>query len=311
MPDFDFDVIVIGAGATGLIAAKHVAQRGYSTASCEAFCFGGLITNVNELNPPLPGAYLSGVELASNLMTEIAELGVENMNETVTGLARNGASLTVSTDAGTYGARAVIVASGAKMKLTGVPGEAQFLHRGVAQCADCDGPLYHGEDVAVVGGGDSALQEALVLARYCKHVHLVHRGSRFRAHRDLIEAIAACDNVHIRWNTIVTELRGGEGLEMVCTRDVRNGATLELPCRGFFAYIGLQPNSELAPAEIDRDADGFLHTDAALQTAMKGVYAAGAVRAGFGGLLSDASADGERAAASVAARLSSPMDVAG
>ena len=297
MSDSNFDVIVIGAGITGLTAAKHAVQQGLSTANIEALLFGGLVININELDGEPHG---SGTDLASTLMMEVGELGAANLSETVTALARDGNFLTATTDAGTHRARAVIIASGAKLKRLGIPGEAEFEHRGVSQCADCDGPMYKDEDVVVAGGGDSALQEALVLAHFCKRVHLVHRGTKFRARPHLIDAVAARNNIYPMWNTVAEEVLGVQMVTKVRVRNAGDGKTTEIPCSGFFAYIGLEPNCEFAPAEIQRDANRCLMTDHSLQTAMPGVFAAGAVRAGYGGLLTHAVAEGDLAAKAVA-----------
>jgi thioredoxin reductase (NADPH) len=296
MSNSQFDVIVIGAGIAGLSAAKHAAQRGLTVASIEALLFGGLVININELDGDVPG---SGTDFASNLMGEIDALGVENLSETVSALARDGTGVIVTTDGGTHRARAAIVASGAKLKRLGVPGEMEFEYRGVSQCADCDGPMYQNEDVVVVGGGDSALQEALVLAHFCKCVHLVHRGDKFRAQQHLVDEVAANAKIKPLWNTAVEAVLGEQMVNKVRVRDVA-GKTNEIPCAGFFAYVGLEPNCAFVPAEVKRDARGALVTDAELQTAMAGVFAAGAVRAGCGGMLSDALSDGEKVAASVA-----------
>ncbi len=299
MADSNFDVIVIGAGIAGLTAAKHAAQSGLAVASVEALLFGGLVININELDPALPGEQVSGTDLASNLMTEIADLGVKSFSETVAQLARDGELLAVTSDTGTRRARAIIVATGAKLKRLGIPGEAEFEHRGVSQCADCDGPMYRDEDVVVVGGGDSALQEALVLANFCKRVHLVHRGARFRARQNLIDAVVTRDNIHPLWNAVAEEVLGAQAVNMVRVRNLSNGQRSEIPCTGFFAYVGLEPNCNFAPPEVKRDEHGSLLTDTALQTAIAGLFAAGAVRAGYGGLLTHAVADGSAAAKSV------------
>jgi len=300
MSDSKFDVIIIGNGITGLTAAKHAAQNGLATANIEALLFGGLVININELDGDTHG---SGTNLASNLMMEISELGVANISETVTSLARDGDFLTVTTDVGKHTARAVIVASGAKLKRLGIRGEAEFEHKGVSQCADCDGPMYKDEEVVVVGGGDSALQEALVLANFCKRVHLVHRGAKFRARRHLVEAVGARSNIQPVWNSVAEEVLGVQMVTKVRVRNLGDGKVSEIPCAGLFAYVGLEPNCAFVPAEIARDAGGFLVSDASLQTAMEGVFAAGAVRAGYGGLLTDAIAEAEKAVASVRAKL--------
>lgn len=293
LSDSEKDVIVIGTGIAGLAAAKHAAEQGLSVLALESNVFGGLVLNVNELEGELQG---SGAELASNMLGEIGDLGAENVSETVTGLSQDGDALVVSTDVNEYRGRAVIVASGAKLKRLGVPGEAEFEGRGVAQCADCDGPLYQDQDVVVVGGGDSALQEALVLAGYAKQVHLIHRGTKFRARLELTEAVSGRDNIAVRWNSVVEEVTGAEGVSAVRVRDTLQGKVDDIACTGIFAYVGLEPNVEFVPAQIDRDEAGCLLTDASMQTKLPGVFAIGAVRSGYGGMLADAVAEATVAA---------------
>ena len=160
----------------------------------------------------------------------------------------------------------MIIASGAKLKRLGVPGEMEFEYKGVSQCADCDGPMYRDEDVVVVGGGDSALQEALVLAHFCKRVHLVHRGAKFRARQALIDEVAAQPVIQPLWNTVVEAIEGDQMVKKVRVRNTTDGKTTELAATGFFAYVGLEPNVDFVPAEIKRDERGRLLTDASLQT---------------------------------------------
>lgn len=296
MSDNNFDVIVIGEGITGLTAARHAARHGHATATFEALLFGGLIVNINELDGVPPELHGSGTDLASNVMMENSENGIVSHNEVVTGIARDGGRLAVTTEGNRYLAKSVIIASGASLKRLNIPGEAEFEHRGVSQCADCDGPMLKGADAVVVGGGDSALQEALVLAGFCDHVHLVHRGTKFRARQHLIDAVGRCGNIKPIWNTVVEQVLGVEGVTGVRTHHLAGGGSAEIPCTGFFAYVGLEPNSAFVPREIQRDAQGRVLTDSALATALPGVFAAGAVRAGYGGMVTDALREAEAAA---------------
>lgn len=288
----DKDLIVIGAGVAGLTASKLAAQAGHSVMNIESGVFGGLVLNINELDGE-PGG--SGAEYSSNLLSEITDLGVESLTETVTGLSRDGDALKVQTDQGTHSARAVVIASGAHLKKLGVPGEAEFQDRGVAHCADCDGPMYQGQTAVVVGGGDSALQEALVLAQYAQEVQLLHRGAAFRARQHLADAVAGKPNIKVKWNTVVEEIKGGEGVESVRAKNTASGASEDIACSGIFSYVGLAPNSDFAPAGI-KGADGLIKADASMQTSLKGVLAIGAVREGYGGQLAHAIADAETAA---------------
>ncbi len=294
-----FDVIVIGQGIAGLTAAKQARQQGVSVACIEEQMFGGLVININELDGAIEG---SGTDLASNLMLEASEAGVEMLSECVTGIDTAGARLIVSTDQGSHHAAAVIIASGAKLRKLGVPGETEFEYRGVASCADCDGPMYQEADVVVVGGGESALQEALVLAQFCRQVHLVHHGKELTAHARLVAAVRASPNITELSPYEVTAIRGDKGVDHVDVVNCNDRSTTEIACTGIFAYIGLEPTSGFAPESVRDAASGLIVVDASLQTALPGLYAAGAVRAGYGGMLENAIADGEAAARAAVAR---------
>lgn len=295
-----YDVIVIGEGVSGLACAGQARRAGLGAATFEANLFGGLVLNVAELEG-YPGKS-SGTDFASELMQANSEAGVESIPEPVTTIRPGSAGYEVATAGGIYGARQVVIASGARLKKLGIPGEGEFEGRGVSSCADCDAPMFQGETVVVVGGGDSALQEALVLAKFCSKVHIVIRGEQFRARREFVERIGALPAiVSIIRNASVEAVSGSKMVEKVRVR--RNGATEELPAAGLFAYVGLEPNADFAPVEIKRDAAGCLVTDESLETALPGVWAIGAVRAGYSGLLRDAVAEAERVVAAVRDRL--------
>jgi thioredoxin reductase (NADPH) len=298
MAQTTYDLIVIGEGISGLACAGHARRAGLRVATFESTLFGGLVLNVNELDG-YPGAE-SGTLLASELMQANSEAGVTSVQEEVTAIRPAGSAFEVSAG-GVYGARQVVIASGARLKKLGVPGESEFEGRGVSSCADCDAPMFQNEDVVVVGGGDSALQEALVLAKFCRKVHIVHRGDSFRAQKHLAEQVRASPGISILWKSSVEAVLGGKMVEKVRLR--RDGKTEEIASAGMFAYVGLEPNAACAPAGVGRDARGHLVTNDALETSMAGVWAVGAVRAGYSGLLRDAVIEARRVAEAVRDRL--------
>ena len=295
----NYDLIIIGEGISGLTCASHATKAGLKVATIESTLFGGLVLNVNELDG-YPGAD-SGTNLASELMQSNADAGVTSLQEEVTAVRAKGGAFEVATQMTAYGARQVVIASGARLKKLGVPGEKEFEGKGVSSCADCDAPMYQNEEVIVVGGGDSALQEALVLSKFASKVRIVHRGDKLRAQKHLADHAGADPKISIMWKTTVEAILGGKMVEKV--RVKREGKSEEIPVAGIFAYVGLEPNVAFAPAEIARDESGRLNTNAAFETSVPGIHAIGAVRAGYSGLLRDAAAEAQRVAEAVSKRL--------
>ena len=309
MPIEHYELIVIGEGVAGLSAATAAARAGINTATFETVLFGGLITNINSLDPA-PALYVgpaiaSGADLGAEMFQACADLGVARVGQSVVRLevtrhALSGDGISVHTEDGEYRADRIIIATGARLKALGVPGEAEFAGRGVSQCADCDGPMYRKDEVIVVGGGDSALQEALALAEHCVRVHLVHRRDHFRARADLAARVSAQHKIQIHWDSEVVAIEGTNAVERVLLR--HSGQTSALPCAGIFAYPGLVPNTDFLPADIARDAHGRIQTDVQHETSQPDIFAAGVVRTGCGGSADDAILDGRDAADSVIAR---------
>jgi thioredoxin reductase (NADPH) len=298
VPQQNFDLIVIGEGISGLACAGHARRGGLSVATFESTLFGGLVLNVNELDG-YPGAE-SGTLLASELMQSNSDAGVASIQEEVTAIRSAGGAFEVAAG-GVYSARQVVIASGARLKKLGVPGEDEYEGRGVSRCADCDAPMFHNEDVVVVGGGDSALQEAMVLAKFCRKVHIAHRGDSFRAQKHLAEQVRANPRISILWKSSVEAILGAKMVEKVRVR--RDGKTEDIASAGVFAYVGLEPNAACAPSGVVRDGRGHLVTNDAFETSMAGVWAIGAVRAGYSGLLRDAVIEARRVADAVRDRL--------
>jgi thioredoxin reductase (NADPH) len=293
MADDPVDVMVIGAGIAGLAAATRAAKHGLTTICVEEQMFGGLVLNVAELEPAPAGRPAQGPELAAALMEEAAGAGVVYCPDGVVRVGRQGEMLDIETTGEAVVARTIVIASGARQKTLDVPGEREFEHRGVAHCADCDAMFYAGRDVVVIGGGDSAFQEALVLGRHCKTVFIVHRRSELRARRGFVEAVLRQQNIRFVPESVVKEIRGTSEVESVVVQD-RHGETREIICSGVFPYVGLRPNIAFLPEDVHLDRCGFLLTDAELKSSLQDMYAIGAVRSGFGGSLDDAFADATR-----------------
>lgn len=291
-------VVVIGAGIAGLTAATECAQRGLQTALFDDGFLGGLITNVGELDGPPDIQGQAGADIASIKLGEALENGVDYQMGDVEGLIASDGLWHI--EGHELSAPKIILATGAKLRQLGVQGEEKFTGRGVSQCAFCDGGLYQGQDVAIVGGGDAAFQEALHLTELCAKVTMLLRGDGPRAKQHFIDAATAKDNLHIRTQTEVLEILGSDGVDAIRTMDKATGSEETLDVAAAFIFVGLVPNTALAPETAARDSDKALIVDADMQTSAAGLYAIGAARSGYGGQIADAIADAVTAANSIA-----------
>lgn len=287
----EFDVIVIGQGYAGLVAAKLASERGLKTASVEGMYAGGLVMNINHLDPAPEGVEPVGAEVISTVAMANMDAGIAQVMAPVSALRQGGAGWIVETGEGPLTASDVIVASGARYRKLGVPGEAELFGRGVSECADCDGPMFGGMDTVIVGGGDSAYQEAVALAQFADKVTILMRGDGPRARPDLVEQVEADNKIEVRTGVRVTEVLGDDTGVTGVRLERTDGGTEELPCGGVFVFIGLEPVTDFLPGEVDRGGDGGVVTDAKGATGQPGLWALGAVREGFGGRLTDADTD--------------------
>ena len=298
-----FDLFVIGAGIAGITVAEEAARRGLSVCIAEEVMFGGLMVNVNRLSPAIEGLPASGSDLAAEAMTRVYDLGVTPLFEAVIGFDQQpDGLLAVATCSGTHITRSVVVATGAQLRKLGIPGEAKYEGRGVAHCADCDAPMLRGETAIVVGGGDSALQECLVLAEFCSLVQLVHRGSSFSGRADLVNAVQQQPRITVYLRTIVDSLEGSEFLTGARLRNLGSGQVSLQPCKAFFAYVGLTPNTLIVPPSV-KVIEGGIHVNVSCESSLNNVFAVGAVRSGYGGKIIDAKEDARLAVTAVCARL--------
>jgi len=289
------EIAVIGGGLAGLSAARHAARLGRLVTLFETSgFFGGLVATIDEVDGlPVPGKF-SGQDLATHLLQDARKAAVRVIDRSVAKI-EFGARLTLIDDAdSTYHPEAIIVASGASLRKLGLPGEEEFVGKGVSRCATCDGGFFRGQDVVVVGGGDSAAQEALVLARTSRRVIMVCR-SPLKAKRDYVDRLAARENVTFIWDSEVSAVLGDDGVSGVRLRNLRTGASSDVECTGVFPFIGASPNTAFVPASV-LTATGHIETTSGLATSDARVFAVGAVRAQYGGNVVQAMAEGVGAA---------------
>lgn len=290
------DALIVGGGIAGLSCALHAARLGLRVACFEqSELFGGAVATVGALEGYPAARPVSGAELAAGLVEASRGFGVDIVAKPVEAIRLDGTQKALTAGGQDFTARHLVLATGARPRRLEVPGEDALTGRGVSQCAFCDAGLFRDEPVVVVGGGDAALQEALHLAQYARSVTLLVRGAGLRAKRCYVQRASDDPRFTFRWNSRVEAIIGGErveGLRIVGA----DGQAEELPCSGVFVFIGGVPNSDFVPEGIERDAEGRIVTDAALRTSLPGVFAVGAVRAGYGGQLAQAAAEGITAA---------------
>ncbi len=294
-----YDLIVIGGGPAGLATALYTAREGLDTLVVERGTAGGQAGMTERIDnyPGFPEG-ISGATLADQMRLHCDRFGAEKlMAQQVTGIKAEGNYRLITTDTGDeYGAFAILLAVGTTYRRLNVPGEEDFIGAGVHFCATCDGPFYQGEDMVVVGGGNSGVEEGLFLTKFANKVTLLERGDRLGASQVLREKAAGHPKMEVMTNTVVEELRGNSKLNTVVTRNTESGETREMHPGAVFVFIGLDPNSAFLRDSIDLDEWNFIKTYDNMQTSMAGVFAAGDARAGSTKQVASAVGEGVAAA---------------
>lgn len=283
------DVIIIGAGTAGLTAAIYALRAGKSVLVLEQGTYGGQIVNTPRVEN-YPGIeQISGYEFASGLFRQAEKLGMEYRSGKVTGIRPD---KSVETAEGSYQAKAVILATGAKNRPLGLEKEAEYVGKGISYCAACDGMFFRGKKVAVVGGGNTALEDAAFLSGYCEKVFLVHRRETFRGEERLVEELRGRENVEFLLNKTVQSLEGGPALQAVTLYDKISGDESRLEVSGLFVAIGQTPETEVFAGLIERDENGYILAGEDCCTNVAGIFAAGDCRSKAVRQLTTAAADG-------------------
>ncbi len=299
-----YDIVVVGAGPAGMTAALYALRAGKRVLLFEGQSYGGQITQSQKVEnyPGTPD--ISGWELAEQMMNQLRGLGIELVSARVSGVEkRPDGDFDVLTDSAQYEARAVILATGVGHRRLGVAGEETLIGRGVSFCATCDGMFFRRREVAVVGGGNTAVQDALVLSELCAKVYLIHRREGFRAEERLMERLRGTENIELLTDTVVTEMKGEMRLEALTLRNVKTDETRELAVAGVFEAIGNLPQNAAFAGLVALDDEGYILTDRECRTSCEGIFAAGDCCQKTVRQLTTATADGTVAALSAVAYL--------
>ena len=293
----DFDVVVVGGGLAGMTAGMYAARHGLRTGVVERMMGGASIINVEKIEnfPGFPEGIM-GADLAAMTQEQAMVAGAEFIMGEAEGVASQGDHRVVSADSGDLRAKAVIVAAGSTLKMLGVPGEEEFFGRGVSQCATCDGPLYIGQTVGVAGGGDSAADEALVLAQYADRVLLFHRGDQLQAQQYLVDRVLSEPKIQVIHKSVIDEVLGENTVSGVRVSNLATLASEAVELTGLFVYVGLSPNGGIVEGLLETDGGGHIPVDISMETAVPGVYAVGDIRQHSSSQLVSAAGDGATAA---------------
>ena len=295
------DTVIIGAGPAGLTASIYAIRAGLKIRLFEKAVPGGQAVNTDwvENYPGFPEG-IAGFELMDRMKKQAEFLGISIENKEVKALDLKGKIKRVKTEKEEIETKTVIICSGSTPRRLGIEGEEKLIGKGVSFCATCDAPFFRGQEVAVVGGGDSAVQEAIYLTKFARKVHLIHRRDKLRATKLLQERALKQEKINFIWNSVPVRIVGKEAVEGLELKNLKDDTISYLPVKGVFVFIGLSPNTYFLNQQLKTDEAGFLITDSNMQTSVKGVFAAGDVRSKILRQISTAVGDGAIASFSAA-----------
>lgn len=287
-----YDIVIVGGGTAGLSAAIYGVRAGKKVLILEKKNYGGQIINSPEVEnyPGIP--HISGYEFATGLYRQATGLGAEFSLEEALRIEDGKDKKVVFTAENRYETASVILATGARNRPLGLEGERELIGAGISYCATCDGAFFRGRETAVVGGGNTALEDAMFLAGYCKKVYVIHRREQFRGERALLETLRAKDNVEFVLNVVVEELKGEKQLEGVVLRDVVTGRRFEKRLDGLFVAIGQMPDNDAFAELVETDEKGYIRAAEDCRTGVDGIFTAGDCRTKAVRQLTTAAADG-------------------
>ncbi|HWP69357.1 MAG TPA: thioredoxin-disulfide reductase [Rectinemataceae bacterium] len=273
-----YELVIIGAGPAGLAAAQYGARANLKTLVIEEMAPGGQTLLIDMLEN-YPGILdpVCGYDLAETMRTQAERFGAEFLSTSVEKVEKQGTGFAVRTSDGVIKAEAVIVATGAKHRRLNAPGEEEFIGKGVSYCATCDGPFFKGKRILVVGGGDSACDEAMYLSKLSDKVVMIHRKDRFRAQKSLAERVLNNPAIKVVFNTVATKISGDKKVESITLRNTATGEIHDEPFDAIFVFVGSDPNTSMVP-DVAKDETGSIITDDRMASSVPGLFAAGDVR---------------------------------
>ena len=270
------DIVIIGAGPAGMSAALYTGRARLSTVVLEKAIPGGqiLVTDWIENYPGFPDG-IAPFDLMDKFRAQAEAFGAKIVTDDARTIVPDGDGWLVKCGSADYRARAVIVATGAAYRRLGLPHEARLVGHGLSYCATCDGPFFRDNEIAVVGGGDQALMEAIFLTKFAKTVHLIHRRDAFRGTKILQERVFANEKIAVHWNSIIEEIQGEENLEALLLKDTKDGSKSALKIEGLFVSIGMDPLNEMVKGLVDLNEWGEIVVKPDMSTSQPGIFAAG------------------------------------